>query len=46
LNLARRLDVGALVTRLTPWATAVPGYDLSRADLAEMSTAVERLFDS
>ncbi len=45
LNVARRLDVGTLVAQLTPWATAVPGYDLGRADLATMSAAVERLLD-
>jgi hypothetical protein len=45
LNLARTLELTALLGRLTPWATAVPAYDLQRAELPAMAAAVERLLE-
>jgi hypothetical protein len=45
LNVARRVDVGTLVPRLTPFATAVPAWDVTRADLPTMCAAVERLLE-
>lgn len=45
LNVARRMDVGALLPRLTPFVMGVTACDLLRADLPAMCTAVERILE-
>jgi hypothetical protein len=44
-NLVRRLDAGVVISRVAPFATVVPAFDLGRATLPEMTRAVERLLD-
>lgn len=45
-NLIRRLDAGALIGRIGAFAAGLPAYDMTRAPLAEMAAAVERLLDA
>jgi hypothetical protein len=44
-NLALRLDAGAVIARLAPFADGVRSYDLLRADLPAMCGVVDRLLD-
>lgn len=44
-NLALRLDPGAVIARLAPFASGVRSYDLSRSDLSVMCDVVDRLLD-
>jgi len=44
-NLAQRLDAGAVIARLAPFAARVRSYDLARADLASMCDTVDRLLE-